>query len=115
MTLNLKSFTCHANVGLPFVWAIAVLTVVLHAKVVSHFVGNSCGKESHRVGVPHVDPSGELVSTDRALQSFADHATFELDPCQQLGVVVRMQFQQFFLNQKKCMCIFKSSVLRPLH
>ena len=82
----------------PFIWAVTVLAVVFHAKVVSHFVSHSCGQKSHCVRVPHIDSSRELVGTDGAFQGFADNPTLKLHPCQQLSVVIGMEFQQLFLK-----------------
>ena len=84
----------------PFIWAVTVLAVVFHAKVVTHFVSHGGGQQAHCVRVPHIDSSRELVGADGAFQGFADYPTLKLHPCQQLSVVIGMEFQQLFLKRR---------------
>ena len=48
----------------PLLWALAVVRVVLHAKVVPHLVGHGGGHETDDLAVPHAHPARELVGAD---------------------------------------------------
>lgn len=53
---------------------------MLHAEVVTHFMGNSCGHEAHRVAVIHVDAPRVLIGADGALQRLAHYSCIKLLP-----------------------------------
>lgn len=80
------------------VGAIAVISVVLHSKVVTHFVSNCCSYNGNNFTVIHWDSTRELISTDRPLQGLSNHTAFKNFAGKKLCVVIRMIFHQIFFT-----------------
>lgn len=56
-----------------------IRSIVLHAKIVAHFVGDSSRDQTDDVRVIHGDTAGEFVGAYRSLEGFTDYATVEGD------------------------------------
>lgn len=55
----------------------AIRSVVLHAKIVAHFVGDGGRDQANDVRVIHGDTAGELVGAYRSLESLSDYSAVE--------------------------------------
>lgn len=67
---------CHYT---PFLRTLAIVRIVFHTEVVTHFVRNGCRHEAYNFGMVHGNPSGIFESTYRSFQCFTDDAPIELE------------------------------------
>jgi hypothetical protein len=70
---------------------------MLHAEIVTHFVGNCCCYDSNDFAVIHWHATGKLKGANRPLESFSNNTSIKGLASQQLSVVIRMFLHQSLL------------------